>query len=276
VEDTASASQYLHGHHDSVLRSHRWRTVENSAAYLAEYLRPGTDVLDVGCGPGTITVDIGRRVSPGRVIAIDPSAEVLGEAQLASSDVPTVSFHRADVLSLPFRAETFDIVHAHQVLQHLSDPVAALLEMARVCRPEGMIAVRDGDYGAMSWYPDSPALSRWLDLYRRAARAIGGEPDAGRRLGTWVHQAGLAPLALSASTWCFIDADDRAWWAELWAERTAASPLASRITSLGLASQAELEEIASGWSAWAQAETGWFCIVHGEVLCQPNSGLLTN
>src|SRR5437870_171549 len=59
---------YTHGHHESVLRSHKWRTVDNSAAYLAPRLTSGSSVLDLGCGPGTITADIGRRVAPGRVL----------------------------------------------------------------------------------------------------------------------------------------------------------------------------------------------------------------
>ena len=62
---------YTHGHADSVLRSHRWRTVANSAAYLIPHLRPGIELLDVGCGPGTITIDLARRVAPGRVLGID-------------------------------------------------------------------------------------------------------------------------------------------------------------------------------------------------------------
>ena len=67
---------YTHGHHESVLRSHTWRTVDNSAAYLAPHLTAGFNVLDLGCGPGTITADIGRRVAPGRVLGIDSSAAV--------------------------------------------------------------------------------------------------------------------------------------------------------------------------------------------------------
>ena len=62
---------YTHGHADAVLQSHRRRTAENSAAYLAPHLRPGLDVLDVGCGPGTITVDLAERVAPGRVTGLD-------------------------------------------------------------------------------------------------------------------------------------------------------------------------------------------------------------
>jgi ubiquinone/menaquinone biosynthesis C-methylase UbiE len=81
---------YTHGHADPVLQSHRWRTVENSAAYLAPHLRPGLDLLDVGCGPGTITVDLAARVAPGRVVGLDVSPAPLGEARAlaASTGVP--------------------------------------------------------------------------------------------------------------------------------------------------------------------------------------------
>ena len=61
---------YTHGHHESVLRSHRWRTLENSAAYLLPHLSPDFQVLDVGCGPGTITADLASRVTPGPSIAL--------------------------------------------------------------------------------------------------------------------------------------------------------------------------------------------------------------
>jgi hypothetical protein len=63
-EPTAPRATYTHGHHESVLRSHAWRTVENSAAYLVPHLRPGLSLLDVGSGPGTITVDLAERLAP--------------------------------------------------------------------------------------------------------------------------------------------------------------------------------------------------------------------
>src|SRR4051794_23454404 len=129
---------YTHGHADSVLQSHRWRTVENSAAYLAPHLRPGLGVLDVGCGPGTITVDLAERVAPGRVVGLDVSADPLDEARaLAAGRGVQVPFEVGDVYALGAPDDSFDVVHAHQVLQHLTDPVAALREMARVCRPGG-------------------------------------------------------------------------------------------------------------------------------------------
>ena len=119
---------YTHGHADSVLRSHRWRTAANSAPHLIPHLRPGLDLLDVGCGPGTITADLAARVTPGRIVGMDRSPEVIAAA---AADHPEVRFEVGDVYALDAADASFDVVHAHQVLQHLSDPVAALRDMRR-------------------------------------------------------------------------------------------------------------------------------------------------
>lgn len=127
---------YTHGHHESVLRSHRWRTAANSAAYLVPELRPGMRLLDVGCGPGTITADLAELVAPGgRVTAVDAAEDVLEQAAAHVKErgpAGAVDFAVADVHALDFPDDSFDVVHAHQVLQHVGDPVRALREMRRV------------------------------------------------------------------------------------------------------------------------------------------------
>ena len=149
-----------------MLRSHRWRTAENSAGYLLPHLSRGQRLLDVGCGPGTITVDLARRLAPGLVVGLDREDRPLREARAyaVGADPGNVTFQIGDLYRLPCLYDSFDVVHAHQVLQHLSDPVAALVEMQRVCRPGGC-AARDADYTAMTWYPYDPRLDRWLELY---------------------------------------------------------------------------------------------------------------
>lgn len=262
---------YTHGHHESVLRSHRWRTAENSAAYLLPHLAAGQDVLDVGCGPGTITIDIARRVAPGRVIGLDaveaPLAAARRDAEAAG--VVGVAFEVGDAYGLRFDDDRFDVVHAHQVLQHLGDPVAALREMGRVCRAGGIVAARDSDYAAMTWFPADPRLDRWLALYEAVARHNGGEPDAGRRLLAWARSAGFADITPSASVWCFATPEDRAWWGGLWADRVTRSAFAEQAIGAGFADAAELERIAEAWRNWATQVDGWFIVPCGEVLCRP-------
>jgi ubiquinone/menaquinone biosynthesis C-methylase UbiE len=261
---------YTHGHHDSVLRSHRWRTAENSAAYLLPSLSPGMSLLDVGSGPGTITLDLAARLAPGRVTALERTAEALDltRAEADRAGATNVDFVVGDAHALDLPDATFDAVHAHQVLQHLADPVSALAEMGRVCRPGGVVAARDGDYAAFTWYPQVPELDEWLALYRRVARANGGEPDAGRRLVSWARAAGFTDVTASASTWLFATPQDRTFWGGMWAERVTASDFAHRSVDLGEATAADLARMAAAWRAWAAAEDGWLVIVHGEILCR--------
>lgn len=260
---------YTHGHHDSVLRSHRWRTAANSAAYLLPHLRPGLDLLDVGCGPGTITIDLARLVAPGRTQGVDAAPGVLEEARAnAATGGGAVTFSVGDAMALPFADGAWDVVHAHQVLQHLADPVAALREWRRVTRPGGLVAARDADYAGMLWYPADPLLDRWLELYRAAARANGGEPEAGRRLIAWAHRAGLGTVSATASVWCFADPADRSWWGESWAERVTASALAEQLQAEARVTADELAAIGDAFRRWAADPDAWFIVPHGEILAR--------
>lgn len=260
---------YSHGHHASVLKSHEWRTAENSAGYLLGHLRAGHRLLDVGCGPGTITADLAARVAPGEVLGIDPSAEVVERAQALAADHPNLRFATGDVYALDHPDGAFDVVHAHQVLQHLSDPVAALVEMRRVLAPGGILAVRDSDYGAFTWFPESPGLTRWLELYHQLTERNRAEADAGRRLGGWVRAAGFADVTVTSSTWTFAEPESRAWWGGMWADRVLQSAFRDQVVGYGLSDDAELAELSAAWRAWAAEPDGFFAVLHGEVLAHP-------
>jgi SAM-dependent methyltransferase len=261
---------YTHGHHESVLRSHTWRTAHNSAAFLLPHLRPGLSLLDIGCGPGTITADLAQLVAPGVVVGVDASGDVVAqaEAHAASCGVTNARFEVGDLFALAYGEGTFDVVHAHQVLQHLDDPVAALVELRRVLRPGGLLAVRDGDYGAFAWSPDDPLLDRWLELYLGLTRRNGHDALLGRKLLATAHAAGFAEVTVSSSNWTYADPESRAWWGGLWADRVRYSRFAEQAVAYGLSDEAELEAIGQAFLRWAASGDGVFIVPNVEILAR--------
>ena len=239
-------TRYTHGHSPAVLASHAHRTAADSAAYLLPRLRAGPDLLDDGA-PAALEAARATLQARGLTDAVEPVD--------------------GDVHALPFADASFDVVHAHQVLQHVAEPVAALREMHRAVRPGGLVAARDAVYSAKAWYPQPPALERWRQIYMATARANGGEPDAGSRLLSWFRTAGFSDVEASTSTWCYATPELRSWWGGTWAERCRSS-FGPQAVELGLTTPAELEEMAGAWHEWAEADDGWFVVVHGEILAR--------
>ena len=262
-----SPHRYTQGHEAATLASHGRRTADTSCAYLLPVVEPGMRLLDVGCGPGTITLDLAEIVAPGHVTGIEPVEGPLGAAreEAARRGDTTTRFEQADVFDLPYDDDTFDVVHAHQVLQHLPDPVRALAEMARVCRPGGWVAVRDADYGAMAWYPEVPELDEWRSIYCDVARGNGAEPDAGRRLRGWAAATGLNDVRLTTSAWTYADESACRWWGESQAERYSGKVFSDQAMERGVDSE-RLARIGDGWRRWSAAPDAWFVIVHGELM----------
>jgi ubiquinone/menaquinone biosynthesis C-methylase UbiE len=255
---------YTHGHYPVVVGAHAKRTVADSAQFLLPFLRDGIRLLDFGCGPGSITADLAGHVGgTGQVVGVDSSPEALAIAR-RDATANRVKYVGASVYELPFPPAAFDVAYGHQVLQHLNDPVAALREVRRVLKPGGLVAVRDADFGSMTHHPHYEELDRWLEIYYRVARSNGGEPDAGRRLSSWVRTAGFTSVAATTSSWHYTAKSERQAWAQLWSERIQLPRFADRAEQLGL--ETEIGSIASGWLSWANEPDGWFAFVHGEVV----------
>ncbi|MCY3569087.1 MAG: methyltransferase domain-containing protein, partial [Chloroflexi bacterium] len=154
----APRDRYTHGHHESVVQSHARRRAEVEAWFLLPQLRPGMRLLDVGCGPGTITTGLARAVAPAEVVGLDAAPDVLDHARSHAREerVHNTEFVVGDVYALDFAEAAFDVVYANQLLQHLAEPVRAIAEMRRVLKSGGLLAVRDADYATMSPHPKFP------------------------------------------------------------------------------------------------------------------------
>jgi len=260
--------RYTHGHHASVVAHHATRTVDNSAAFLLPHLAAGTRVLDVGCGPGSVTRGLASLVEPGSVIGVDVAPDVIDIAKrdARAARVENVEFRVGDVYTLPLDDAEFDVVYAHQVLQHLTDPVAALTEMRRVVCATGVVAVRDADYGAFVWAPEHPALTRWLEIYHRVTEHNGAHADAGRHLVRWFSEAGFDRFVVSTSNWHYADPAGRRWWGEGWAVRALESSFADQAVEYGYCTRGDLKEISEAFLWWSVQNDAFFLIPHVEVI----------
>ncbi|KAL4913080.1 S-adenosyl-L-methionine-dependent methyltransferase [Aspergillus aurantiobrunneus] len=229
------------------------------------------NILDIGCGPGTITLDLATYVPDGHVTGLEMVEDVLpGARQLAESrGIKNIEFVTGDANSLTYNEGSFDVVFCHQVLQHVRDPSGMLREMRRVCKKGGIVAAREADYSVFMWYPELPGLRRWQELYDKVARRNGGEPNAGRYLHIWARQAGFEArdVECSVSSWCFAKPEEVQWWGETWQERVVKSAFAKGAVDNGLASTEELEDISETWGQWREDECAWFSIPSAEIVC---------
>ena len=263
---TPGTDTYTHGHHASVVGQHARRTAEVEAAYLLPRLRPGMRLLDIGCGPGTITTGLARAVAPGEVVGLDVGAAVLDEARahLATTRLDNVRFEEGSVYALPSSNAAFDVVHAHQVLQHLTRPADAAREAFRVLRPGGILAVRECDYATMTHWPHFEGIDRWLAVYHAVAACNGAEPDAGRRLPSWLRAGGFEEIVVTSTTMVYSTPAEVQNWGESWAQRILESSVATQAVEYGVAARADLEAISAAWRTWAHDADAFFMFVNVE------------
>lgn len=262
--------KYTHGHAPATVRQHARRTADEAAAFLLPELRSGMRLLDVGCGPGSITRGLAERIAPGEAIGIDLSRETLAAARAEAADrgLDNLRYQEGSVYQLPFDDASFDVAYAHQVLQHLREPAAALHEMLRVVRSGGLVAVRDVDWGTASYWPPDPWIERFVEVHFKTWYRNGGEPRLGRQLRALFNAAGISDLQITASVWCYATPAETAEWGESYAERLLTSPMGERAVEYGYASRADLEAMAAAFRAWAAHPDAFWAFIHVAALAR--------
>ena len=177
------------------------RTAQSHAGFFLPHLKPGIKLLDVGCGPGTITAGFAELVAPGEVIGteIEATQVALAEQNAAARNVSNVTFKVGSLYHLPFESETFDAVFLSAILGNLQEPVKGLQEAHRVLKSGGVIGIKEFDHGGDIVYPMFPGLEKFNDCYLRLRRGNGHDPDGGRKIGSYLLEADFRDLKLSAT-----------------------------------------------------------------------------
>ncbi|KXS96124.1 hypothetical protein AC578_7765 [Pseudocercospora eumusae] len=267
---------YVPGYKPEHIRHHAWRTAENSAAYLLPKLqeisskKPDMQLLDCGAGPGTISASFAKLIPQGTVVATDLSAEIVQRAKdfASASGITNMRFQPASIYELPFDDNTFDVVHAHQVLMHLEDPLAALKEMLRVCKPHGVVASREFT-GSESYYPQSDLMEASRNLIKAVGKALGRTENMGVKLVSLAMQAGVprSNIEASMSSWCYSTPEERDVWGGSMRDRFRSSGMRKTALEQKLGwTEKDMDDMADSWQEWIDAEDGVLGLMNGEVI----------
>jgi len=244
------------------------RTADIHGAFVLPHLRAGMDLLDCGCGPGTITAGLAQIVSPGNVTGIDLEESQLDLARenAARLGLANVEFARGDVASLPYRDNLFDAVFSHAMLEHMHDPLAVLTEMRQVLKPGGIAAIRCIDLGATLIAPADTAVTKAYDIWLKFRQHCGGDPFMGRRLRALLREAGFAKTIGTASS---------ETWGTPELTPTIMSALTGEITGpritetalqMGWADQAQMDKAAPALKDWGDHPDAFMAIVWCEAV----------
>lgn len=191
---------YVHGYH---LRE--MERLQDQAETLVDLLhsdtayRPGSAVLEAGCGVGSQTVALAQRSPGARFTSVDISAGSVAEAarRVRAAGLNNVEFRQADIFALPFAPESFDHAFVCFVLEHLARPAAALSVLMGLVRPGGSITVIEGDHGSTYFHPDSAAARAAIRCQVELQHRAGGDANIGRRLYPIMVEAGLGSVRVS-------------------------------------------------------------------------------
>jgi len=302
----AQPQTYQQSHHRIVTAAHSTRTAAVEGAFILPHLQPHFAILDIGCGPGTITSSFATYVPQGSVTGIDTTEQVISEASERLSQLDprpkNVAFEVGNVLEgLRWEDGTFDVVFCSQTLIHIVEPVKALREMRRLCKPGGFVAAREADM-PFRWVPYLQGLQLFNKyLYRMVMGNIGSDavhPDNapfedGHRSGSlvhvWAREAGFDPLRMvkGARTTVYGTLEERMYCRVFYfclddmlmvcvnLGKFHAGGFVGRIENAGWrekfvelgASEEEVDTVVSDLKKWEEDVDGWHAIVQCETIC---------
>jgi ubiquinone/menaquinone biosynthesis C-methylase UbiE len=229
------------------------RDARTFVPFLLPHLRPGMDVLDAGCGVGSIALDLAPAIAPGRIAGLDADAGQIEVARRTAAEraLDNAEFHTGSLYELPFDDASFDAVYANAVLIYLRDPVAALVELRRVLRPGGVAAVCHDDGGTFVISPEHPELLRAIELFERAVAHEGGQTRSARHLRSLMLEAGFARTqGVAHAPEVYGDAESTRWFADFAIGVMGAASMADVIVGEGWATRAELDAMLAALREW--------------------------
>ena len=264
----SSKENYPIGYNSAVVQHFLRRCVQKNATFLIPHLKKENTLLDCGCGPGSITLDLASLLSQGKVVGIDKESSQIERAKSLAKKrrIQNAEFQRADLLNLPFKNDTFDIAFTHAVLWTLSDFFAAIEELKRVVKPGGIIACREPYVEGLVYYPESDLLTKAFDLQFRSNREFGCDNNLGKKLSSYFTQAQLTNIQTSVSCNVYSSEEEREGRVQSSTESWRVSPWAKKIRDKKWASEEEIQEFQQALHVWKEQPGAFMSTTWCEVI----------
>ncbi|KAL9097538.1 MAG: hypothetical protein Q9165_000434 [Trypethelium subeluteriae] len=278
----SQSSPYKQGYSNYTVANHQLRTADSDAAFLLPHIKKTDHILDVGCGPGTITTGLAKHASEGTTVGLDLSSSVLQKAQslAAEAHVPpsgpgSVTFAQGNVLEgLAYPDNTFDVVFCSQLFGHLHPPpdvpLRALTELRRVLKPGGVLATRDA--AAQHFFPQSLDLDRlWVrNLSRALSKGAPAADSTSTIMPSLFRRAGFdadgGKVRAGAGTTVYAGEEKRKWLAwRATGQLKEGDPFRQSWLDAGI-SEEEIQQTLLAVEKWAETEDAWYAALQCEML----------
>jgi ubiquinone/menaquinone biosynthesis C-methylase UbiE len=195
---STSRDAYAPGWNNDAVTMMASRVATERAAFTLPFLRDGMHLLDVGCGPGSLSVGLAEAVAPhGELLGYDTESSQVRTAQATclASGIVNARFEVASAYELPVKDETIEVYFSHAMFEHLSRPDRALAEAYRVLRPGGALAIAVSDWSRARIEPQTGDVALAMQGHYALRRGAGGDPFAGSRVATWARNAGFEDIS---------------------------------------------------------------------------------
>ena len=267
ISDDAPAPSYTMGYGPEFQKMLARRSSAICAAHLLPHLRPGLRLLDLGCGPGTISVGLAVAVAPGELHGIDMEESQIEMARAAASagGHENAEFRVGDATALPYEDASFDVVHCHAVLTHVPDTQAVLTEAKRVLKPGGLMSARE--LLGRAWFiePEIGVEEAW-EAFLKLLAANGGHPQIGKELKGAFVDAGFTNIRASASFESYGTADDVSFFVGLVNGWFFDPKTMGAAIQLGVADRDQFDAWRSALDEWSRLPGAFSALPWGEAI----------
>ncbi len=193
-------NDYVHGY--SKRESERLVDQADTLAEILHYdtqFPAGSKVLEAGCGVGAQTIILAKNSPDAKITSIDISEDSLNQAKdlIKKEGINNVKFQKEDIMNLPFEKESFDHIFVCFVLEHLINPVEALLELKKYLKTRGTITIIEGDHGSCYFHPETREAVKAWECLIKSQQDLGGDPMVGRRLYPLLDEAGFEGIVVT-------------------------------------------------------------------------------